>query len=363
MLFPLHRDTPNSLIFIALNRELLRFLRTSINAQYFDRDLFSLIIGEVCWNNDATREKFKDLWDELQNLTVIQRRTFYNEINNKQDISIYFIDKILEFPNLNSAELTKKLACLTKHLYNSTKDLIPIKRACGETLVEHFNAYCRLNYRLCQACGTELLSQPRTNIEEGKQWRSAYDHLLCKTKHAAYGIHPNNLLPLCYTCNSKAKGVKELLIKKQGNRSVRRLSFYPQTESCMDVVTAKLIECETSLSLSIDWVAMDAAHQEKIVAWDEVYQVKSRVEGIDADIILKINDDCDQPLDLDDFKNQLARKAIIPNNRALRSEPMKFWRYKLYEWLSNESNDLIEAIWEMIEQRRDDDNYREEYGI
>jgi hypothetical protein len=220
-----------------------------------------------------------------------------------------------------------------------------------------------LNYRLCQVCGTELLAQPRADIGDNPQWRAAYDHLLCKTKHPAYGIHPDNLLPLCYTCNSKAKGVKELLIKKQGNHLVRRLSFYPQTESCMDVVTAKLIEREASLSLSIDWEVNDPDYQEKMVAWDEVYQVKSRAEGIDADIILKINDDCDQPVDIHDFKAQVRRKARAPSNRVLRTEPMKFWRYKLYEWLYGQGDDLIESIWDMICQRRDDEHYREEYGI
>lgn len=363
MLFPLHRDTPASRIFIELNRELLHFLETSIESEDFNPLLFTAVIGESCWGNEKTREKFQLLWEELQGLSTEQRRSIFNQINERQNVQVFFEDRTANLPSLPTAAIIEKIKVLTKHLFSATTKLAMIRRECGESLENHFDEYCRLNHRLCQACGTELLAQPRAGLVRTNQWRAAYDHLLSKDKHPAYGIHPYNLFPLCFTCNSKAKGTKELLNKKVNSQLIRRLSFYPPEESCMNYVTAELVDHGTSLSLSINWNVQDTDTQEKIEAWDEVYQVKSRVEGIDADIILKINDDCDQPIDLDDFKSQLARKARRPNDRALRSEPMKFWRYKLYDWLSNESDDLIETIWEMIEQRRDDENYREEYGI
>ena len=63
-------------------------------------------------------------------------------------------------------------------------------------------------------------------MEDREQWRGPYDHLLAKDHYPLYGIHPKNLLPICHTCNSKAKHAKDLLIK-DGNR---RLSFSPWSE-------------------------------------------------------------------------------------------------------------------------------------
>jgi hypothetical protein len=362
MLFPLDPNTPRCSVFTVLNDELLYFLQASIESNEISRELFTAGVGQACWDNLPTKEKFESVWNNLPD-TQDEKLTIFNNINDKQNMEQLFGDRGAQFPTIQSEPLRESLKLLTKHLFKSTKDLAGIKAACGdEDINSHFLRFCALNFRLCQTCGTELLAQPRADVESEGQWRSAYDHLLSKDKHPSYAIHPGNLIPLCDTCNGKAKRAKELLLSPTG---ARRLAFYPFTESCMDVVTGELREQPDELScvLEVSWHAHDADHREKLEAWNEIYQVKSRVEGIESDYVLKLNDDLDQPEDLAEFKQQLAIKARPPHNRALRTKEMKFWKYKLYEWLSGQQDDFIEAIWEMILHRRDDDSYMEEYGV
>lgn len=362
MLFPLAPGTPESQIFTALNNELLHFIESSIEIDEFNRGLFSDGVGQACWDNQPTKDKFEALWNVLPHNSD-NKRVISEEFRRCQDVELLFRDRAVSFPQYYSDELKVSLKALTVHLFNNTKDLAGVKAVCGnESLNIHFQNFCALNGRLCQTCGIRPLSDPRANVGKGEQWRSAYDHILSKDKHPMYGIHPRNLVPLCDICNSKAKGARDLLLDHSGRR---RLALNPFDESCMGIVTVTLQEHPDELVgvLDVNWRSDDLDQVEKLEAWNDIYQVKSRVEGIDSDYVLKLNDQLDQPIDLDDFKSQLARKARQPHIRALREEPMMFWRHKLYEWLARQQDDFIESIWEMILQRRDDDGYGEVYEV
>lgn len=365
MLFPLDPQTPRSQIFNALNNELLHFLDASVTSTTFNESLFTSEVGLACWENPDTKSKFESLWRQLMSLSIPERQNICDVAITSQSLSRYYSNTSQDFPVVNSDEVKGKLSDLVKHLFSNTKKLADIISACGgESLRVHYQEYCNCNGCLCQFCGTELLAQPRANINLNSQWLSDYDHILSKDKYPLFAVHPDNLVPLCHTCNSKAKGAKELLLKKNSSGvKTRRLCFYPFDEHCSGWVFSELKEVETSLCLNVGWTAPNNEIEEKFEAWDEVYQVKARVEGIDADIIVTINDDCDQPEDLADFRFQIERKARPISSNALRNEPMKFWRNKLYQWLSNQGDDLIEEVWAMISQRRDDPSYAAVYGI
>ncbi len=364
MLFPLNPQTPRSKIFTALNEELLHFLEAAIDANEFSLALFTDIVGQACWDNTNTRDKFNALWAQLHLLTEHERRRLYNRIRSSQDVRGYFSNRTLEFPEISQTELNKKLAELTLHLFSNTKKLAGIRDACeGETIQHHFNNYRQMNGNLCQVCGTEILAQKRSGILDEDQWSAPYDHLLSKDKYPAYAIHPDNLLPICHTCNSKAKLAKQLLIKKQHDGTeVRRLGFYPYEESCRDLVKVELHGGVASLQLKVIWDTPDVDTAEKIIAWDEVYQVKQRVEGDQVDFISWIDGDC-QAIDFDDFNQQLQRRANQPNEQIIRSECYKFWRFKLYRWIAYQGDDFKNQLWAMIEQRRSDYDSRFIYGV
>lgn len=364
MLFPLSPSTPRSKIFSALNNELLYFLKASINADRFRRGLFTKKVGKAFWENEKTKNKFSGLWQEISKLTTPKRQELFDKIKNGQNVKNYFDNRELLFPEVLPKELNEKLAELTHHLFSNTKELAKVRDSCdGETIQAHFNWFYQLNGHVCQVCGTELLLQYRSDIPEEDQWRAPYDHLLSKDKYPAYAIHPDNLLPICHTCNSKAKGAKQLLVRKQhGGADLRRLSFYPYDESCQNLVRVELQGDMLSLQLTVLWDASDVDIAEKMMAWDEVYQVKGRVQGEQADFIVWIDGDC-QPDNYEDFNQQLTRKAIPPSVQIIRSECWKFWRFKLYAWIVQQDDEFIRQLWAMIEQRRSDEDSKLVYGI
>lgn len=364
MLFPLDSETRRSKIFVALNSELLYFLKAAVSANNFSRALFSKNVGKTCWNNADTKKKFKVFWQKFSQLSVTERQLLFDTINNGQTIQRYFCDCSHPFPDIKPDALNQALADLTKYLFVRTKDLAEIRDACdGETIQQHFNNFCKQNGYLCPVCGTEQLAQVRSNTDDEDQWRAPYDHLLSKDKYPAFAIHPDNLIPICHTCNSKAKGAKQLLLKKtHGGAEIRRLSFYPHIEYCHHLVRVELNGGTPSLQPTVLLDVPDLEISEKMTTWNEVYQVKQRVEGRLADFIVWIDSDC-QPESYADFKKVLRRKAKQPHTKIIRSEPFRFWRFKLYSWIEQQNDDFKKQLWAIIEQRRSDDDSEFVYGI
>ena len=360
MLFLLEPNTPHGKIFTALNNEFLSFLEKSIEAKEFNEDLFTKDIGAVCWSNPDTKEKFSKLWDELSLQNSVDRQTLYNDIIHSQDVSRYFSDRDLALPLIQSQKLNKKIADLTKHLFLRTKKLVGIRDTCdGETIQQHFEEYRRLNSNLCQFCGTELLAQRRKDVPAEKQWCAAYDHLLCKDKHPIFAVHPANLLPTCTTCNSKAKGVKELLISKSDGS--RRLCFYPYTENCEQLIYVGLtdVKQDSIIELIVGWLDTDEDTTEKLNSWNEVYQVISRVEEEQAPFAEWIDTDC-RAINFDDFLVQIKRRTVRPIN--WHTSEWLIWKHKFYEWLDKQEDQIKIAVWEIVQSSRDDQNFEIEFG-
>ncbi|MDC9603262.1 hypothetical protein PSH49_22050, partial [Pseudoalteromonas sp. GABNS16G] len=342
MLFPLNRNTPRCVVFEFLNSELLYFLRASITSVSFSKDLFSSNedgnerVPSVCWSNIPTQEKFRAIWNNLPQKTK-ERQRVYDIIDSSQDIDAFFDDTAKELPHVTPPQLSEALKDLTIHLFTRTKELTGTKTQTNSSIGEHFQQFIQANNNseLCPLCGTTRLSQNRADVDPEDQWRADYDHLLCKDRYPIYGAHPGNFFPTCHICNSKAKGAKDLLRKKDGKR---RRAFYPLPPSqdfCYQHVSIKvrpkravgLVTGEWEEPLSETVVSFAAAPRkikEKIEVWDEVYQVVSRVEHhISTYLCEHIASDF-MANDYADFCAQLTRFSAAPP-ADWRSMEWRFW--------------------------------------
>ncbi len=201
MLFRLHPDTPQCQVFVGLNATLISFFREAVHTEVFSEELFPGAIGEACWENDKTIEKFSAVWKVLAELPIAERVNLANSIESNQGIRSFFIDRESKLPVINNNELKATLSKLTTHLFERTKGLVDVVAACGgESIQNHFAQFKALNGKVCTACGSELLAQDRANVPEEEQWRADYDHLLGKKKHPLYAVHPDNFVPICHTC-------------------------------------------------------------------------------------------------------------------------------------------------------------------
>lgn len=372
MLFPLNTQTQQCAVFELLNNELLHFLEASITADIFSQTLFTEFhfendtLPSVCWGNESTRSKFSTLWEKLP-VDAAGRQQLFDDVSSAQDISSYFSDVNKPLPVLSPDGLYTAFKELTTHLFTRTKDLEGAKLQSSSSIEQHYQAHVASNghSHLCFICGTALLSQNRSDLSDDDQWRSDYDHLLCKDKYPVFSVHPGNFLPTCHICNSKAKGARDLL----RCNGPRRAAFYPlppYQESCGLYVRVSIDDrnveelinsgWESPLSVAIDFNTAPDDLLRKISVWSEVYQVPARVEyKISADFYEHVSSDLMGPQNFADFKNQLNRR-VSQTPIDIRRTEWRFWWQKVYEFMSNQPDEFLQIIWSLVDWKRQQTN-------
>lgn len=357
MLLPIKPGTPPSQIFSRLNQELGFFLSACVNSKIFNKDLFSPFLSDAIWANTDTREKFQVLWMGIDVLPYGQKQDIADNFTNAQSLEQYYQDKNVPLPSIPNA-VKNAFEDVSKHLFNRTSKLHDIEQCCGETIQGHFNTFRQVNQNVCCMCGTDILAPYRADVNDDAQWRGPYDHLLSKDKYPLFAVHPDNLIPICDKCNSKAKLAKDLLVNKNNSR---RLCFYPFLESSHNHVNIYIQQMDMNLSVRIVMHSDQPCIQEKLDTWDDVYRIKERVEGEFLKYIYLIDTDC-RADDLNDFRARINSNVANLNNN-IRLSPWNFWKYKLYDWLNSQGGDVIEILWDMILSIRKDEDAREVYGI
>jgi hypothetical protein len=348
MLLPIRPGTPTSAVFSGLNTALGAFLDASVNATTFDANLFPGNVGAALWTNPDTKAKFKVLWNAMQTQTMTVRQQLRDAFtNHQQQIPNLFGDPAHPLPVV-SADLETSLHALVSHLFTRSSKLSGIEAACAETVQDHFNnfrnPYPSRNGNICCACGTEALAAFRAEVDPDDQWRGPYDHLLAKEKYPLFGVHPRNLMPICHTCNSKAKLAKDLLRTETGSRT---RSFYPWTESAHSHVQIVLNTDEATSLLPTVKVKLEAdapETNEKLQTWDRVYDIKRRVEGEFSALIEKIAQDIG-PASAADLATRLPTRATHFIQHS-RTEAWNFWRAKLYSAIAVQGNELTDRLWD-----------------
>lgn len=352
MLFKLHPRTPRFQVFVLLNQELIYFLNKSIKQKTFGKGLFSRkAIGRACWSNaksspeksDLTRDKFQKLFENLKNETEVARKQLHQIAVDNQDLSSFFLKPnpaLLNFLLPNTFEAFKELAA---HLYRSTKDLqLIIDAADGVNIHSHFEAFRTdtLNGNICKACGMEKLAPFRANIGVDNQWRADYDHQLCKSKYPLFAVHPDNLIPLCDVCNQDAKKAKDLFVAEDESL---RYSFYPFTEEAHSYVSLEIENLrDPSPNVKVSWNTNDSILINKLDTWDNVYEIKNRVEGEFRNLD-QIIENVIQPKDYTEFEREVNRKTRAIPDKTLKSKPWAYWYHKFFCVLDSIDKD---AFWE-----------------
>ncbi|MEY8200263.1 MAG: hypothetical protein RPS47_13565 [Colwellia sp.] len=356
MLFPIDNRTPKFQVFEVLNQELLGFIERAVPDGEFDRTLFSRGgIGQACWDNtkdnnaraekNLTRDKFGLVFGEIQKLTVVNRRELHDIFVNNQDLFLFFqnpnVDMFAGFP----LELIARLKSLTSHLYTATKDLNPIvNEAGGGNIRAHFTRFKRINGNVCKACGMQQLGAIRANVSDQNQWRSDYDHQLCKSEYPIYAVHPENLIPICDVCNQDAKKAKDLFKDKDGNI---RSSFY-KNESGVALVDIEMTNLhDPEPSIDIEWLTQDQDLISKLECWDDIYEVKKLVLGKFSNMSAVIIDEIN-PIDINHLITQISDRAREPNGLTYKRKAWAFWDYKFFSQLHMLDLADLQALWESI---------------
>lgn len=358
MLFQLDENTARSKLLSKLNEEFLFFLNHAVNADEFTINLFSEEFGQLVWANGPTQARFQSFYNEYAGLDDGERNRFNDQIQSQQNIAAYFTDKDLTLPNF-PGELPSTLTELFRHLFNHAKRLQPLINACdGECISTHFQQFRNQNGVVCTFCATSRTSQNRDDVDGKDQWVADYDHLLSISEVPYYGVHPDNLVPTCEICNRKAKGARSLLFDLSGNRQA---VCYSYDDSLADSVFLKLEHEGLCFKLDsyVEFAGLD--RQEMLNAWESVYQVQSRVVSEQSNFAEWIQIDC-RAQTYEDLVQQITIRSQ-EDAHAERNNEWLFWKRKLYQWLIEQSDDIKQQLWAVIEQKSDDENSRLEFEI
>ena len=331
MLFRLDPNTPRFEVFRLLNEELLHFLEQSINTNTFGRALFTQgAIGQGCWANSPTRDKFETLFNALQAAGDDTKRLLFEAMRDNQNLEVFFGAPQRDLFDFMNDTCQENLKSLGAHLYCSTKDLVPIVTASGGTnITGHFNAYRAqaVNGNICKACGMKELAAFRAEIPEGDQWRADYDHQLCKSKYPIFAVHPDNLIPLCDVCNQDAKKAKDLFKHKNGTE---RLAFYPYNEEASGLIDIEIDNLrDPEPTIKVIWNTQDDVLLDKLNTWNEIYEICSRVEGQFRSLEAIIEDEI-RPRDSVHLASRISDEARPNTIDTLKRKEWAFWYQKLF---------------------------------
>lgn len=331
MLLPVRTGLTPSAVFRSLNKLMREVVFASCAGRAIDDLTLPYGLLVAAQENPDTNTRMQALYAVITALDDEDRYQLYLGAVAASSVRNLFTDPlsvILEVPEVVSSEL-KKLAA---HLFKSSSTLVGITKACGETVKDHYNRYSALpppgNGNICGMCATEQLAQRRNGVNADDQWRAPYDHLLAKDKYPQFGIDPDNLLPICHTCNSKAKLAKDLLHNQAGQR---RACFDPWSEHAHGQVALKIDFQDISPVVIFDMTPLDITTEGKLETWNEVYQIKQRIEGEFQSLYEKLTEDLNLR-NITTFKQSLEEKSALRINNA-RLTPNNYWRGLLYSSL------------------------------
>ena len=266
-------------------------------------------------------------------------------------ICIFFDDPNPDLLRFLPAPCLNALKNVATHLYCATKDIQAIKdEAGGKDIHSHFTEFRAeaINGNICKACGMNGLASFRAGVENGDQWRADYDHQLCKSKYPIFAVHPDNLIPLCEICNQDAKKAKDLF---RGSNENDRLAFYPYSEQAsnlVDIVIDRLRDPEPTIK--VIWTTNEGGLIDKLDTWDEVYEIRSRVEGRHRSSTEVILDEIN-PNDLAHLETQILDRARVVPEATLKRKGWAFWYQRLFIQLSEIDIAHFAAKWEFVDQQ------------
>lgn len=328
MLFRAKTDLLPCAIFVGLHA----LLREVILAGCGDRRVDDAQMPNMLWDavcgNAGTLKVIDALRAKLDLLAGNEKHALWLNVRAAPSVRELMCEPTAIIPTPPESIVSELKKCV-EHLFDRTAKLVTVERACGESLAGYFNRYSadwpHGNGIICGICGTEVLAQRRLDVESEDQWRAPFDHLLAETQYPLIALDPMNLLPVCHTCNSKAKLAKDILYDDQGRR---RRSFDPWSEYAADQL-AMSVKFDSLIPLvDVEFQPRDLLNEEKLLTWDNVYKIRQRVKGEFRSLSVKLIED----LNLDtlvDFKNSIQRQANIRIGLC-RVSPFNHWRGTLY---------------------------------
>lgn len=166
-------------------------------------------------------------------------------------------------PNLKTA-----LKEFFKNLYSEVPKKMAFKRVCGD-IGDYYDELVGKK-ETCPFCGIIDILTP------GHSKRDALDHYLPKNSYPFNAVNPDNIAPICFTCNTSYKGTQDPIKHKNGKR---RKAFYPFSKHKVKIDINATFKCTNILKLKKEEVELKITnhlYQEEINTWMELFGIEER---------------------------------------------------------------------------------------
>ena len=285
MLFPVQQiDTQLSFLNDVLGHFLKRAVRST---RYTKTRLFPTEFLPVHDDNRNTVEaKFRLVFSEIKKLDRSEKAKLLKAYRSQQRIEDICSDKSININYFSELpqSLQTPLKALGKYLYDSVLGFLAFTglEQINDSLSQHFQRFIHVNGRICCFCGIHEYEEQLANTDVKKQWRAAYDHYFPKAIFPLAAVNFDNLIPICFQCNSKAKSsAQPCLCPNNG----QQFAFYPYDDSTHGKLKfTPDITGSTSIIDGDIWTVeplqtnVSTVDYEKQQSWDRVFKISLRVQ-------------------------------------------------------------------------------------
>lgn len=247
--------------------------RTKWSRKLFHDDFYDAVVSE----SSALEDRLKTFFKEFNKLPPYRKAEIVKEFNEhnsirtlcdtKRNVTRYWKDST--YP-----EFVEAVEGLFIWMYGATLERVNYKNFSGESLRDHYSAYRRVyDLAMCPFCGLEDYK----DLHDELVTRDAYDHYLDKASYPFAAVNPDNLFPMCHSCNSDTKKMQDVLYENVTN--TRRFAPYPpedEFEVSIQIDNALLLSPIVIIALRN---ASSPQTVEKFSTWMMVFKIPQRYEG------------------------------------------------------------------------------------
>ncbi|PZV08724.1 MAG: hypothetical protein DCF22_19720 [Leptolyngbya sp.] len=270
-----------------LHQEITYFISQIATAQSWSKKLFHTdFYDQVVSKNPKLEAHLKTFLKEFIKLPPSRQKEIIQEFTNYNAVSALCssVDPVTShWQDPSYLDFKKAAKDLFIFMYEKTLERDSYRKYTGESLRDHYIAYRgAYNLAMCPFCGLEDYKDVKDykDVEDYKDvydeltTRDAYDHYLDKARYPFAAVNPDNLFPMCHTCNSDTKGTQDVL-HEDGTGNRRRAPYPPDNEFKILIEIDNALEQDLKVSINL-LDSSDIQEVEKFRTWLVVFQIGQR---------------------------------------------------------------------------------------
>lgn len=225
-------------------------------------------------NAQLLRIPIREIYGICSNLDQGQRRKLKNGFHRNNSIEDICNGKVtpLLYSEVDTIHpgLKEKLNKFFKNIYAEVPGKAAFRNVCGDMKSYYDKFLTKNDAEKCPFCGISDIMTARLTK------RDAFDHYLPKDTYPFNSVNPDNLAPICKTCNTSYKSTRSPVRAEDGSR---RKAFYPFAKKAAKLNIEVKLNCVSIRKLQRQEVGLkitNRASQDQVDTWMALFGIEER---------------------------------------------------------------------------------------